>query len=226
MPRRQRWVARLKKIKIPVYCYLLAVIIWLATSAVACIGDAISHANGSLSEQSLVPADFALYDMELQPDGSYLCTSDDPQMILSSLDGQVRTLRFWADYSGYSFEMNLYYTTSPGPEQNGGRFGETRRVWPVEQEDGSYLFTLPRQTMYALRLDPASAPASQELTITFEGILLLNEPVSTLSYFNPGWAGLATLLILPAFLAALVRWLLDLIRHYHFARKHKMPNTA
>jgi len=121
MPRRQRWVARLKKIKIPVYCYLLAVIIWLATSAVACIGDAISHANGSLSEQSLVPADFALYDMELQPDGSYLCTSDDPQMILSSLDGQVRTLRFWADYSGYSFEMNLYYTTSPGPEQNGGR---------------------------------------------------------------------------------------------------------
>lgn len=225
MSRRQRWAARLKKVKIPVYCYLLAVIIWLIVSAVSCIGDGISRANGSLAEQHLAAEDFALYDMELQPDGRYLCTSDDPQMILSSLNGQVRTLRFWADYSGNSFEMNLYYTTSPDPERSDGRFGETRRVWPVIQDDGSYLFTLPRQTVYALRLDPASAPASQKLKIDFNRIIV-NEPTSALSYFNPGWAGLVMLLILPAFLAALVRWLLGLIRHYRSGKRHKPSNTA
>lgn len=213
MNRRSKWLVRIRKVKIPVLCYLAVLLVWLIVCTINCAGDGIARGNGSLAQQVLTAEDFELDGMVRQADGSYLCATDDPQMILPQLDGKVRSLRLWAEYSGNSYEMNLYYTTSADSEQNSGRFGQTQRVWPVAQNDDSYLFTLPRKTLYALRLDPASAPASQELVIRFDRIVI-NEPVSAWSYFNPGWAGLVVLLILPAFLAALLRWVLDMVRHY------------
>lgn len=205
---KQKVLVFLKKITsprvLPVLCYGIILLGWLAVSAAGFAADMVLAANGALAQQPLAVNNFTLDQLEVQPDGTLQATDHDPKMFLNQLPQTVRTLRMEATYSSKPYEINLYYTTRPGED-----FGKDRRVWPVLQPDGSYLFTLPRQHIEALRLDPASAAVE----IDIAG-LTLNVPRSAASYFNPGWDGLVLLLVLPAFVAAGLRWVLNVIQYY------------
>lgn len=185
-------------------CYGIALVLWLGSAVARLSADSVARAGGELQQQVLSPKDFELENLERMPSGVYRSLSDDPKMILDVSDIQLRSLRFGAGYSSLPYEMCLYYTTRPDEP-----FSQNKRVWPEQQEDGSYLFTLPRADIERIRLDPASA----EVEITF-GLFVLNEPVAAKSYFAPGWAGLVLLLTLPALVAAALRWLFDMLRHY------------
>ncbi|MDL2325181.1 hypothetical protein LJC61_08585 [Ruminococcaceae bacterium OttesenSCG-928-A16] len=194
-----------KKVKHPLFlpaaCYVIMVVCWLVVCLGSLVTNAASIANGTLVETTLISDDFILESLVPLPDGRLQATDDDPQMILQN-PPLVRSFRLYVQHSSNPYEINLYYTTKPGQP-----FGKDMRVWPVLQGDGSYLFTLPQTHIEALRLDPASAAVQMEVEK-----IVLNQPRTIISYFNPGWAGLVLLLVLPAFAAAVLRWVLGVVQ--------------
>ena len=209
---KEEFVQPKKKFRLPLFsiCYGAVVLVWAIVCTVFLVTDVLSRNSGTLSNQMLQPEAFSVVDLEIQPDGTYLSVSEDPQMILDVSGQQVRTVRLKATYAKNGdaddpYEVGLYYV-APGEVDEAGNFlfGEHKWVRPVRLEDGSYLFTLPRTQVAAIRLDPAS----REIAVDFEEIQI-NQPASWLSYYNPGWAGLTMLLVLPALLTAGLRWLLD-----------------
>ncbi len=211
------FVCKMGRIPLPALVYGVVLVGWLAVCTVGLVADGIARENGSLSQQELSVGEFALLNIEKLPDGTLYSHTDDPQMILPNVDGEVRTFRFSADFSGEGYEMALYYTTDPTAE-----FDKDLRVWPVRQDDGSYLFTLPRKDIYRLRLDPVSVPG---IDMDFHEIVL-NEPEPAWAYYNPGWAGMFKLLFLPALAAAGIGWLIDMARHYWAAYKKRKGKPA
>lgn len=190
-------------------CYVVAIVGVFAVKTFYFVSDKISVANGSLVQTTLVPEDFDLVALEPIGGGVYQSIDADPQMILIELPTKVRNLTLRTTYSSKPLEIDLYYTTKLGQD-----FGKTMRVWPVIQADGSYLFTLPHESIQSLRLDPASAAVK----IEFEEISL-NQPQSAIQYFNPGWSGLVLLLVLPAFAAAILRWIISVVQYCKWKKK-------
>lgn len=199
--------AKTKPWALPAACYLLAAAAWLALGGVHAAADAVAKADGSLATRELSVGDFKLADLTAAAtaeDGATVLTttSNDPQMILEDVSGQtVRTLQMTADYEGTVREMCLYYTTAAGQA-----YSQDRRVFPTQQADGSYLYTLPRGRFVALRLDPCSPEENKTVTITVHR-LLLNRPVGPASYFVPSWYQAFCLILYPGLAAALLSWL-------------------
>ncbi len=211
MKQRQKALARLRPQRLfPALCYLLAVLGWLVGAATAFGGDAAAKANGTLREQTLTVADFALADLTVTGQGAgadgvpyteLVTASNDPQMILEDVSGQtVRSLQMTAGYTGTVREMCLYYTTAPGQD-----YSQDRRVFPVRQADGSYLYTLPREHFVSLRLDPCSPEEGKTVTIDVKE-LRLNRPAAAASYFAPSWYQLFCLALYPGLVAAALSW--------------------
>lgn len=193
-------------------CYLLAAVVWLVNGVGAVAGDAIARAGGKLAEQSLTAADFALVDLQpldaatdpatgeaVEP---LLTLTGDPQMILEDVsDRTVRTLQIWAEYDGEPREMCLYYTTKAGQD-----YSQDRRVFPVQQPDGSALYTLPRGRIVALRLDPCSPDEGKQVTIRLHKVAL-NSGLFWAEPLVPSWYELFCLVLFPAMAAAALDWL-------------------
>ncbi|MDD4850238.1 MAG: hypothetical protein PHO10_06005 [Gemmiger sp.] len=196
-----------KKAALPALCYLVAAVGWLAVSTWNFGADMAAKANGTLREQPLAVSDFALADLEVtgtDSGGATLLetTSNDPQMILEDVSAQtVRTVQLYVRYTGTVREMCLYYTTAPGQD-----YSQDRRVFPALQPDGSYLYTLPRTRLVALRLDPCSPEEGKTVAMAVETILL-NRPVAPAGYFVPSWYQLFCLALYPGLAAALLSWL-------------------
>ena len=112
--------------------------------------------------------------------------------------GRVMTVRVWMDFDADPGELDLYYIQSPGED-----YDKYRRVWAVRQDDGSYLYTLPRTYIHQLRLDPGSA---ENLGISIQKIRL-NEPAGLDAYFDLSLNGLFRLAVWPALAAAVLAWL-------------------
>ena len=198
-----------RRLAIPVLCYLVALVAWILWGAAALGADLLARNSGRLAEQTLHAGDFALVDLELQagePE-TLLTLTGDPQMILEDVsDRTVRTLQVFAEYEGDAREMCLYYTTEAGQP-----YSQDRRVFPQALGDGRYLYTLPRTTIVALRLDPCSPDENKTVQMTFApGTIMLNAADSlpaAWQYFVPSWYQAFCLVLYPALAAAALSWL-------------------
>lgn len=191
---------------LPAACYLLTLVGWLVLGAWNFGSDAVSRAQGTLTEQQISLEEFQLVDLDAQ-EGGYTSTSSDPQIILEDVsDRVVRTLSYQAEFDGEPREMCLYYTTAVGEP-----YSQDKRVFPTIGEDGSYIYTLPRTTIVSLRLDPCSPDATDPVTVQFAGdAITLNDAdalPSGLAYWLPSWYQLFCFLLYPALAAAILSWL-------------------
>lgn len=191
---------------LPAACYLLTLAGWLVLGAWNFGSDAVSRAQGTLTEQQISLEEFQLVDLDAQ-EGEYTSTSSDPQIILEDVsDRVVRTLSYQAEFDSEPREMCLYYTTAVGEP-----YSQDKRVFPTIGEDGSYIYTLPRTTIVSLRLDPCSPDATDPVTVQFAGdAITLNDAdalPSGLAYWLPSWYQLFCFLLYPALAAAILSWL-------------------
>ena len=119
-------------------CYSVYVL-WTAVSGLYGFGaDSLLRATGKLGTVELTVSDFVPVNLEQEGEGWRSVTAD-PQL-LYDVQGRVMTVRVWMDFDADPGELDLYYIQSPGED-----YDKYRRVWAVRQDDGSYLYTLPRQ---------------------------------------------------------------------------------
>ena len=128
-------------------------------------------------------------------------------MILEDVSGMtVRTLSYTVEFDGDAREMCLYYTTKVGEP-----YSQDRRVFPQALGGGRYLYTLPRTSIVALRLDPCSPDANKTVGLTFSPAAITLNGADTLpaawEYFVPSWYQAFCLVLYPALAAAALSWL-------------------
>ena len=112
-------------------------------------------------------------------DGTLTTVDGDPQMILENVgDRVVRTISYTAQFDGEARELCLYYTTKVGED-----YSADRRVFPRSVGEGRYIYTLPRTSLAALRLDPCSPEENKAVTLTMSSITL--NAADTLPHFPP-----------------------------------------
>lgn len=195
----KNWFAR--RGALPLTAYLLALAVWVMLGAAHCSSDALAKAQGRLTETTLGVNDWQL--VGLAQDGGTLVTLDgDPQMIVEDVSGQVvRTLSYTVQFDGEAREMCLYYTTKVGED-----YSADRRIYPQSLGNGRYVYTLPRTSLAALRLDPCSPEDGKTVTMTMSDIVL--NAADTLpavwQYFVPTWYQAFCLVLYPALAAAAV----------------------
>lgn len=207
---RQRIKALLgRRAGLPVACYLAAALLWLAYGLGCWAGDLAARAQGRLQPVTLGIEEFQLVDLAPWGEGGdnfYITTSGDPQLLWQNTEGLVvRNLRFSVEYlQNEPREMCLYYTTSPEEP-----YSADRRVFPVEQPNGDYLYTLPRAQIYSLRIDPCSPDESGPVVFMLPGNSVeLNVGAFSLgAYLCPSWYQGFCLALYPALAAAMLDWL-------------------
>lgn len=205
----QRWFSR--RGALPLTCYLVAVALWLVLGAVHWGSDALARSAGTMYEADIPVTEWqlaGLTDAGSTAESAVLTTTDgDPQLILEDVSGMVvRTLSYTVTFEGDAREMCLYYTTKVGED-----YSQDRRVFPQALGDGRYLYTLPRTTIVALRLDPCSPDENKTVQMTFApGTITLNAADSlpaAWQYFVPSWYQAFCLVLYPALAAATLSWL-------------------
>ena len=189
-------------------------VFWLVQGAVAFAGDSSAKAKGTLTETSIPIESWQLAELtwgepgeNSAPQGQLITTGGDPQMILEDVSGRVvRTVSYNVEFDGDSREMCLYYTTKTGEP-----YSQDRRVFPKVLADGTYVYTLPRTQIVALRLDPCSPDENKTVGLTFTPQSITLNAASTLpggaDYFIPTWYRLFGLIVYPALAAAALDWL-------------------
>lgn len=187
---------------LPLTAYLLALAVWLVLGAAHFGSDAAAKAQGRLAEETMPVTDWQLVGLTQQDDGTLTTVDGDPQMILENVDGRVvRTISYSAEFDGEAREMCLYYTTKIGED-----YSADRRVFPQSVGGGRYIYTLPRTSLAALRLDPCSPEENKTVTLTMSGLTL--NAADTLpavwQYFVPTWYQAFCLVLYPALAAAAV----------------------
>ena len=206
---------------VPAACYILAVAVWLVLSLAHAGSDALAKAQGRMTEQIIPVQSWQLVGLEPAEEQAtaesaltLTTTNGDPQMILEDVSGQVvRTLSYTVTFDGDAREMCLYYTTKVGED-----YSQDRRVFPQNLGNGQYLYTLPRTSIAALRLDPCSPDENKTVDLTFAPAILTLNAASTLpawwQYLVPTWYQTFCLILYPALCASAV----SLIRSF-FAKK-------
>ena len=199
---------------VPAACYILAVAVWLVLSLAHAGSDALAKAQGRMTEQIIPVQSWQLVGLEPAEEQAtaesaltLTTTNGDPQMILEDVSGRVvRTVSYNVEFDGDSREMCLYYTTKTGEP-----YSQDRRVFPKVLADGTYVYTLPRTQIVALRLDPCSPDENKTVGLTFTPQSITLNAASTLpggaDYFIPTWYQLFGLIVYPALAAAALDWL-------------------
>ncbi len=209
----KKWLQKFKD-PIPVICWGLCLVIWLLGGVLSAVRDLAAKTTGSLYEFELSADGFSLANLHKQEDGTYITETDDPQMHWENTDGiAMRSLRMNASFSSEPREMCLYYTTQPGES-----FGVDKRVFASQQNDGSYLYTLPAGKIVSLRLDPCSPDADKPVVIEF-GPFRVNENIPLWKHFAPGWAGFFKMLLYPGLVAAALSLVREAWMWYKSKRK-------
>ena len=154
--------------------------------------------------------DWQLVGLTQNEDGTLTTVDGDPQMILENVDGRVvRTISYTAQFDGEAREMCLYYTTKVGED-----YSADRRVFPQSVGEGRYIYTLPRTSLAALRLDPCSPEENKTVTLAVRDITL--NAVDTLpavwQYFVPTWYQAFCLVLYPALAAAAVSMIFAVLK--------------
>ena len=192
---------------LPLTAYLLALAVWLVLGAVHFGSDAAARAQGRLAEETMAVTDWQLVGLVQGADGTLTTQDGDPQMILEDVGSRVvRTISYTAEFDGEAREMCLYYTTKVGED-----YSADRRVFPQSLGSGQYVYTLPRTSLAALRLDPCSPDENKTVGLTFTPQSIPLNAASTLpggaDYFIPTWYQLFGLIVYPALAAAALDWL-------------------
>ena len=208
----QKWFGR--RGALPLTAYLAALAVWVVLGAFHLGSDSLARAQGRLTEETMAATDWQLVGLTPNEDGTLTTVDGDPQMILEDVSGQVvRTLSYTVTFDGDAREMCLYYTTKVGED-----YSQDRRVFPQNLGNGQYLYTLPRTSIAALRLDPCSPDENKTVDLTFAPATLTLNAASTLpawwQYLVPTWYQTFCLILYPALCASAV----SLIRSF-FAKK-------
>ena len=195
----QKWFSH--RGALPLTAYLLALVCWLVLGAAHLASDTAARAQGRLTEETMAVTDWQLAGLTLA-DGTLTTLDGDPQIILENVDGRVvRTISYTAQFDDEPREVCLYYTTQIGED-----YSADRRVFPKSAGSGRYIYTLPRTSLAALRLDPCSPEENRTVTFTMSDITL--NAADTLpapwQYFVPGWYQAFCLVLYPALAAAAV----------------------
>ena len=195
----QKWFSR--RGALPLTAYLLALVCWLVLGAAHLANDTAARAQGRLTEETMAVTDWQLAGLTLA-DGTLTTLDGDPQIILENVDGRVvRTISYTAQFDDEPREVCLYYTTKIGED-----YSADRRVFPKSAGSGRYIYTLPRTSLAALRLDPCSPEENRTVTFTMSDITL--NAADTLpapwQYFVPSWYQAFCLVLYPALAAAAV----------------------
>lgn len=195
----QKWFSH--RGALPLTAYLLALVCWLVLGAAHLASDTAARAQGRLTEETMAVTDWQLAGLTLA-DGTLTTLDGDPQIILENVDGRVvRTISYTAQFDDEPREVCLYYTTQIGED-----YSADRRVFPKSAGSGRYIYTLPRTSLAALRLDPCSPEENRTVTFTMSDIIL--NAADTLpapwQYFVPGWYQAFCLVLYPALAAAAV----------------------
>lgn len=195
----QKWFSH--RGALPLTAYLLALVCWLVLGAAHLASDTAARAQGRLTEETMAVTDWQLAGLTLA-DGTLTTLDGDPQIILENVDGRVvRTISYTAQFDDEPREVCLYYTTKIGED-----YSADRRVFPKSAGSGRYIYTLPRTSLAALRLDPCSPEENRTVTFAMSDITL--NAADTLpapwQYFVPGWYQAFCLVLYPALAAAAV----------------------
>ena len=195
----QKWFSR--RGALPLTAYLLALVCWLVLGAAHLASDTAARAQGRLTEETMAVTDWQLAGLTLA-DGTLTTLDGDPQIILENVDGRVvRTISYTAQFDDEPREVCLYFTTKIGED-----YSADRRVFPKSAGSGRYIYTLPRTSLAALRLDPCSPEENRTVTFTMSDITL--NAADTLpapwQYFVPSWYQAFCLVLYPALAAAAV----------------------
>ena len=201
----QKWFGR--RGALPLTAYLAALAVWVVLGAFHLGSDSLARAQGRLTEETMAATDWQLVGLTPNEDGTLTTVDGDPQMILEDVSGRVvRTVSYNVEFDGDSREMCLYYTTKTGDP-----YSQDRRVFPKVLADGTYVYTLPRTQIVALRLDPCSPDENKTVGLTFTPQSITLNAASTLlggaDYFIPTWYQLFGLIVYPALAAAALDWL-------------------
>lgn len=184
-----------------VLCYSVYILFQLGSGLWGIVFDTVLKIGGKLEPQTLSIEQFEMVNLAPEQTGWRSQTAD-PQL-LYLLDGYALNLRVKMQFDATPGELDLYYTQKAGED-----FDKYRRVWAVQQPDGSYLYTLPRTKIHTLRLDPGSA---ENLGIQIEEIQI-NQSVSINRYFDISLNGLFCLVVYPALVAAILQYLLPFLQ--------------
>lgn len=195
----QKWFSH--RGALPLTAYLLALVCWLVLGAAHLASDTAARAQGRLTEETMAVTDWQLAGLTLA-DGTLTTLDGDPQIILENVDGRVvRTISYTAQFDDEPREVCLYFTTKIGED-----YSADRRVFPKSAGSGRYIYTLPRTSLAALRLDPCSPEENRTVTFTMSDITL--NAADTLpapwQYFVPSWYQAFCLVLYPALAAAAV----------------------
>lgn len=195
----QKWFSH--RGALPLTAYLLALVCWLVLGAAHLASDTAARVQGRLTEETMAVTDWQLAGLALA-DGTLTTLDGDPQIILENVDGRVvRTISYTAQFDDEPREVCLYYTTKIGED-----YSADRRVFPKSAGSGRYIYTLPRTSLAALRLDPCSPEENRTVTFTMSDITL--NAADTLpapwQYFVPSWYQAFCLVLYPALAAAAV----------------------
>ena len=209
---------------LPLTAYLLALAVWLVLGAVHFGSDAAARAQGRLAEETMAVTDWQLVGLVQGADGTLTTQDGDPQMILEDVSGRVvRTVSYNVEFDGDSREMCLYYSTKTGEPYSLDRLGV-----PKVLADGTYVYTLPRTQIVALRLDPCSPDENKTVGLTFTPQSITLNAASTLpggaDYFIPTWYQLFGLIVYPALAAAALDWLWAVGRQ--LVKKKQYPDNS
>lgn len=195
----QKWFSH--RGALPLTAYLLALVCWLVLGTAHLASDTAARVQGRLTEETMAVTDWQLAGLALA-DGTLTTLDGDPQIILENVDGRVvRTISYTAQFDDEPREVCLYYTTKIGED-----YSADRRVFPKSAGSGRYIYTLPRTSLAALRLDPCSPEENRTVTFAMSDITL--NAADTLpapwQYFVPGWYQAFCLVLYPALAAAAV----------------------
>ena len=204
----QKWFGR--RGALPLTAYLAALAVWVVLGAFHLGSDSLARAQGRLTEETMAVTGWQLVGLTQNEDGTLTTVDGDPQMILENVDGRVvRTISYTAQFDGEAREMCLYYTTKVGED-----YSADRRVFPQSAGEGRYVYTLPRTSLAALRLDPCSPEENKTVTLAVSDITL--NAADTLpavwQYFVPTWYQAFCLVLYPALAAAAVSMIFAVLK--------------
>ena len=198
---------------IPILIYLLTLVGWLLFSTALFSSDQKARYAGQMPTEAITQNDLSLLNV-LKANDKLVCITTDPQLWWYNYeDVRVRTLTMTASYSKNPLEICLFYLKDGQKD-----FSLDQRVYPVQNEDGTYTFTLPTTNIARLRLDICS-----DTCVIRDFTLTLNAPRAAWRYYVPSNWYLFLMLILPGLAASAISLLHNNIVLY---LRHGGPLTA